>query len=66
MKPGPLTLSRGNGKVVTVDASGNGVALIVWAKSGAPKLALDMTFDEAVWLRELLDAAIAKATGGAQ
>jgi hypothetical protein len=60
-----LRLRRENGKTITVDQSANGVSLIVWAKSGAPKLPLDLTIAEATGLCTLLAAAIAKATGGA-
>jgi hypothetical protein len=58
----PLKLRRENGKAITCDApGGDRVALIVWSKSGAPKLPLDLTVSEATGLRTLLDRAIAKA-----
>ncbi len=58
----PLSLRRENGKTITCDFNGNAVALVVWGKSGAPKLPLALTVDEARGLRTLLDAAIAKGT----
>jgi len=54
----PLSLRRENGKRITCEFTGDGVALIIWSKSGAPKLPLDLTMDEANGLRTLLTTAI--------
>jgi hypothetical protein len=57
-----LKLRRENGRSITADASGPRVALIVWRKNTSPLLPLVLDLDEAERLRELLQAAIEKAS----
>jgi len=63
--PKVLPLTKESGKSLTVNVSGDDVALIAWRRNGGALLPLALTAREAQALRGMLDAALEERSAGA-